>query len=229
MWEPQSAVAETGWRLVLPQLRGMDGVDETPVSSMDDYAADVIDLLDALHLHDAVIGGLSMGGYVSLAVFRHAASYFRGLVLADTRPHADTEEAAAGRTRLLALVREKGPSAVADEMVPKLLGEASLQRPEVVQKVRSLILSNSTTAIAGAITAMLTRPDSKGLLGSIHCPTLILVGEHDKLTPPSVAAELHESIAGSELVTIPGAGHLANLEQPEAFNAALARFLTHRV
>ena len=75
----------------------------------------------------------------------------------------------------------------------------------------------------------MTRPDSTPLLASIHCPTLIVVGEEDTVTPPPLSQGMHEAIAGSELVTIPRAGHLSNLEQPEAFNAALARFLTHRV
>src|SRR5438034_7515609 len=111
---------------------------------MDDYAGDVIDLLDALHIQEAVIGGLSMGGYVAFAILRHAARYFQGLILADTRSQADTPEGVEGRTRMLRLVQDKGPSASAEEMLPKLLGETTrTKRPDVVERVRSLVLSSS--------------------------------------------------------------------------------------
>jgi len=231
MWERQLALASDGWRVVVPQLRGFDGgTSDPPAAAMDDYAGDVVDLLDALHVDEAVIGGLSMGGYIAFAVLRHAARYVHALVLADTRSQADSPEAVEGRRGMLRLVHEKGPPGVADEMLPKLLGETTRRnRPEIVDEVRALVLSNSTAAIAGAIQALMTRPDSTPLLATIHVPTLILVGAEDTVTPPSAAEEMHRAIAGSELVRIPDAGHLSNLEQPEAFDAALARFLAHRV
>jgi pimeloyl-ACP methyl ester carboxylesterase len=128
------------------------------------------------------------------------------------------------------VTREKGPNAVADEMVEKLLGPTSRRdKPQLIEKVRGLILSNSIEAIAGAITALMTRPDSTPLLSSIHCPTLIVVGEEDVLTPPAMSRDLQRGIAGSELAVLRNAGHLSSLEQPDAFNAELARFLDHRV
>jgi 3-oxoadipate enol-lactonase len=231
MWERQLALADHGWRVVVPQLRGFDGGSgDPPATSVDDYAGDVIDLLDALHVQEAVVGGLSMGGYVAFAIVRHAARYVQGLVLADTKAPADTPEAIEGRRKMLQLVQDKGPAAVADEMIPKLLGETTRrERPEVVERVRALILANSAGAIAGAVRALMTRPDSTPLLQNIHVPTLVVVGEEDTVTPPVAAEQLHQSIAGSELVRVPAAGHLTNLEQPELFQAALARFLSHRV
>ena len=231
MWEGQLALAETGWHVIAPQLRGFDGGSDDPLAaSVDDYAGDVIDLLDALHVKQAVVGGLSMGGYVAFALLRAAARYVQGLILADTRSQADTPEGIAGRTRLLRLVQDRGASAVADEMIPKLLGETTrATRPAVVERVRSLALANSSDAIAGAIRALMTRPDSTPLLASIHVPTLIVVGEEDTVTPPAASEEMHRAIAGSQLVRIPQSGHLANLEQPALFHAALAAFLSHRV
>ncbi len=231
MWEPQLAMADRGWHVIAAHLRRFDGGDQDPPAvSVDDFAGDVIDLLDALRIHEAVIGGLSMGGYVALAMFRQAARYFQGLVLADTRAEADTAEGVEGRKRMLALVREKGPSAVADEMLPKLLGHTTREtRPEIVEHVRSLALSNSTEAIVGAVTALMTRPDSTPTLGNIRCPALILVGDQDIVTPPPLSEALHRGIAGSQLAVIPQAGHLSSLERPAAFNDALARFLAHRV
>lgn len=231
MWEPQLALAEHGWRIIAPHYRGMDGGDgDPPAASIDDYVGDVIDLVDALHVDDAVVAGVSMGGYVAFGLLRHAASYVRALVLADTRSQADAPEAVEGRKRMLALVRDKGAAAVADEMIPKLVGETSRrERPDVVARVRSLILPSSAAAIAGAITALMTRPDSTPQLSSIHCPTLILVGEEDTLTPLAMSQDLQRAISGSTLEVIPKAGHLASLEQPRTFNAELAQFLDHRV
>jgi 3-oxoadipate enol-lactonase len=231
MWEPQLELAGLGWRVIAPQLRGFDGAPADKfATSVDEYAADVIDLLDVLEIEQAVIGGLSMGGYVAFAILRHAASYVRALVLADTRPQADTPEGVEGRRKMLQLLADKGPSAIADTMLPKLLGDTTrAHHADIVEHVRSLVLSNSSEAIAGGIQALMTRPDSTPLLSSIHCPTLVLVGGEDTLTPPPLSEQMHRDIAGSELAVIPGAGHLSSLEKTVAFNAALARFLTHRI
>jgi len=231
MWERQLALSERGWRVIAPHFRGFDGGSgDPPAESVDDYAGDVVDLLDALHIHDAVVGGLSMGGYVAFALLRNASRYVRGLILADTKATADTPEGVEGRKRMIELVGAKGPVAVAEEMLPKLLGETTRRsRPVVVEQVRSLATSSSAEAIAGALRVLMTRPDSTPQLGSIHVPTLIVVGDEDTVTPPSAAAEMHRAIAGSELVTIPQAGHLANLEQPDQFDVAMAQFLDHRV
>ena len=229
MWEPQFVLSESGWRLVVPHLRGFDeGAAGRSATSMDDYAGDIIDLLDSLHIEQAVIGALSMGGYVTFALLRNAPSYFKGLVLADTRPQADTPEGRAGRERMITMVREKGPSSVADDMVPKLLGETTRrEHPGVVEQLREIILSNGSETIAAALTAMMRRPDSTPTLKTIKVPTLIVVGEEDTVTPPQDSVEMHNAIPGSELVRIPKAGHMANMEQPTVFNDAVARFLSH--
>jgi 3-oxoadipate enol-lactonase len=231
MWQRQLTLAEAGWHVIVPQLRGFDGgTGERQASSVDDYAGDVIDLLDSLHIDEAVIGGLSMGGYIAFAVLRHAARYVHALVLADTKSQADSPEAVEGRKRLLQTLDAHGAAGVADEMIPKLLGETTRrERPEVVAQVRELVLASSAAAIGAAIRALMSRPDSTPLLPTIHVPTLILVGVEDTVTPVANALEMQRGIAGAELVQIPAAGHLSNLEQPEAFDAALARFLSHRV
>jgi non-heme chloroperoxidase len=230
MWEPQLALAASGWRVVAPQLRGFDGGAESPASSVDDYAGDVIGLMDALHVSDAVVGGLSLGGYVAFALMRHRPRWVRALVLADTRPQADSAEAAAGRKRMLQLLTDKGPTAVAEELIPKLLGDSTrATRPDVVERVRSLVLANSSEAIAGAIRALMTRPDSTPLLPAIDCPTLIVVGDEDTLTPRQLSEEMHQAIGGSELAVVPKAGHLSSLEQPAIFNDILSRFVSYRV
>lgn len=236
MWEPQLApFADRGWHAIAPHFRGFDllewsGVDASSDTTIDDYAGDVLDLLDALHIPDAVVVGLSMGGYVALAMLRLAPRYLHGLVLADTRPQADTPDGREGRTRLARLAHERGVAAVADELLPKLVGDTTRRdRHVVVATVRELALSNSVEAVVGALSAMMTRPDSTALLASIHIPTLIIVGDQDGITPPEAAEAMQHAIAGSARAVVPGAGHLSSLENTDAFNDALARFLEHRV
>jgi pimeloyl-ACP methyl ester carboxylesterase len=231
MWEPQLALSAHGWRVIAPHLRGFDaGSGDPPASSVDDYAGDVVDLLDTLRIDQAVVGGLSMGGYVAFALLRQAPSYVQALILSNTRAPADTPDAIEGRKRMLQLVADRGVAAVVDEMIPKLVGAtARATAPDVAARVRALAESNSPEAVAGAIRALMTRPDSTPLLGSIHCPTLVVAGDEDVITPPAFAEELNRGIAGSRLVTIAQAGHLSSLEQPAIFNAEVAAFLTGRV
>jgi 3-oxoadipate enol-lactonase len=231
MWEPQLALASYGWRIIAPQLRGFDGGSEDPPgSSVDDFAGDLVDLLDTLHVKEAVIAGLSMGGYVAFALLRLAPSYVSGLILADTRSQADTPEGVEARKRMLQGLADTGVAGVVDGMLPRLLGATTLARqPELAERVRRLALANSPEAVSGGIRAMMTRPDSTPLLQTIRCPSLILVGEEDVITPPDLSEQIHIGIRGSELVRIADAGHLSSLEQPDAFNGAVARFLSHRL
>src|SRR5262249_38705067 len=155
------------------------------------------DLLDGLHIEDAVIGGLSMGGYITFALFRHAPRYFRGMILADTRAQADTPQAAEGRRRMLDGVRARGAQVAADEMLPKLVCDATrARRPALADSLPSMMLSNSGETVGGAILALMSRQDSTDLLSSIHCPTLIVVGDQDAIPPPALSEEMHRGIAG---------------------------------
>ena len=141
MWEPQLALAAHGWRVIAPQLRGFDGgTGDPPAASVDDYAGDVIDLLDALHVarcgHRRTVDGRLRD---VCAVPSRARRYVRGLILADTESQADTPEGVEGRTRMLQLLADKGPSAVADEMIPKLLGASTRASGRTIaERVRAL-------------------------------------------------------------------------------------------
>ena len=234
MWDPQFSLAERGWRLIVPELRGFgmgkEAAGDPPTTSIDDYAGDTIDLLDKLHIDTAVICGLSMGGYIAFSMFRHAPNYFRAMVLADTRSQGDSPEAVVGRRNMQQVVREKGTDAVADALLPKLVGDTTRrERPDVVEAIRSQITGNSVEGIVGALTALMTRPDSTSMLSTIRCPVQIIVGDEDAITPPPLSEQMHRDIPGSELAVIKGAGHMSNMEQPTAFNDVLARFLEHRV
>jgi pimeloyl-ACP methyl ester carboxylesterase len=230
MWRRQLEHAPDGWRFIAPDVRGF-GKTPAPASppdrlTIDDLARDVAALLDQLEIESAVIGGLSMGGYITLALFRLAPARFQGIILADTRSQADTPEGREGRCRMIELVRSRGASAVADQMLPKLLGATSVRRrPELQAEVRRMIEAAPVSAIAGALEAMMDRPDSTPELERIPCPVLVMAGEEDTLTPVADAESMQQRIMRSRLVVLPEAGHLANLESPEVFLRALADFL----
>jgi pimeloyl-ACP methyl ester carboxylesterase len=199
--------------------------------TLDDYAKDVIGLLDHLNIAQAVFIGLSMGGYTLLALYRNFPARVKAMVLADTRAQADSQEGKAGRRAMTQLAHQEGPSAIADVMLPKLLAPLTVQqRPDIVDQVRNMILQTPTAGIIVDLMAMAARPDSTDLLSRITCPTLVIVGEDDVATPVTESHYIAEHITGSTLVTIPGAGHLSNFEQPAAFNHSLQNFLTtHRL
>ncbi|MFN7917172.1 MAG: alpha/beta fold hydrolase [Vicinamibacterales bacterium] len=228
MWEPQHAIAASGWRVVMPQFRGFDcpTPDGADAQTLDDYAGDVSDLLDTLSVSRAVIGGLSMGGYVAFALYRRRPELFSGLILADTRAEADTPDARTNRQRLIALAGSGGAAAIADEMVPKLLGATTrATQPAVEARLRALIGANRPAAIQAALTGMMTRDEATSLLPAIDVPSLVIVGEEDALTPPALSRTMASALPNATLAVIPGAGHLSNLEQPQAFNAEVEGFL----
>src|SRR5262249_51805419 len=197
------------------------------VITMDTYAADVGALMDALKIEEAVIGGLSMGGYVAFAMFRQEPARFTSMLLADTKAPADTAEGRAGRVRLREILAQQGPPAIADQMLPKLLSSDASR--DVVADVRGLIETGAPAAIDAAIGALMKRPDSTPDLPRITCGALIVVGDHDAITPPSDAEVMQRAIPRSRLAVIPGAGHLSNLEQPTAFSRVLADFRLSRL
>lgn len=231
-WLPQLHRVPPGWRLIAPDVRGFRGVGQAyqdvglDTATMASHAADVLSLMNHLDIDKAVVGGLSMGGYITLAVARVAARRLDGLVLADTKAPADNEAGRAARDAMIALVTDKGPDAVADQMLPKLLGATSQRdQPELADALRTLVTRNSSEAIASAVRAMKLREDATAWLPAITCPTLVICGTEDVLTPPAESEALVSAIPHAELVLLPGAGHLSNLEAPMAFTEALSRFL----
>jgi pimeloyl-ACP methyl ester carboxylesterase len=228
MWTPQLDAAPRGWRMIAPDMAGLGQSDDVPGPPvLDDYAREVILLLDRLQITAAVVGGISLGGYVSLALARLSPERLTGLILADTRAGADSDEARHGRNRMLAALHDEGIEAVARSMLPRLVGRTTLhERPELVERVRSMILGSRGEGLARALVRLRDRPDATPTLTTIRVPTLIVVGEEDEVTPPGEAEQLRAGISHARLDTIPRAGHVSNLENAEAFTGALDRFLT---
>ena len=229
MWqgEKKALLGDGRYRLVALDWRGFGESDiTTPISTMELFADDVAGLMDLLGIQQAVLCGLSMGGYAAFAFLRKYPQRATGLLLADTRPGADSPEAQANRENVARIAETQGVTAIADLQVPRLLSEYTReQHPEVEVRVRHMIDTATPQGIAAASRGMAQRADSTGLLAGITCPTLVIVGEEDSLTPPTVAQEYASQIPGAEFVVIPQAGHLSNLEQPEIFLRAMRGFL----
>ena len=227
-WLPQLMRPPAGLRLIAPDLRGFRGAGpafeaDLDAPGIDDYGRDILELMAHLDIRDATVAGLSMGGYVALALLRLAPARVSGLLLADTRATVDTAEGKAGRDRLRAVVERDGPAGVAREMLPKLLGETTRrEQPDLEDAVRHLIESNDAGALAAAIGAMRDRPDSTSILPAVGCPVTIVCGEEDVLTPMADSEAMHAAIAGSRLIRVPRVGHLSNLEAPGVLTDALA-------
>jgi 3-oxoadipate enol-lactonase len=218
MWQPQLARVPEGWRFIAPDLTGLPRS-----TTMDGYARDVARLLDRLEIDEATIGGLSMGGYVTFALFRLASERFTGMILADTRSGADSPDGKAARANMRELLASHGPSAIADQMLPKLL--SSNAAPDLVARVRRMIEAVPPDAIDAGLAAMMERPDSTPDLPRVSSPTLVIVGERDQVTPRAEAERMHGMMPRSRLTVIPDAGHLSNLERPDEFSDALHDFL----
>ena len=227
MWEPQLRSVPKGWRLITPDLRGFGGsTSDNGTPTMDDYAVDAMGLLGELGVSRAVVGGCSMGGYATFALLKRAPDLAIGVVLSDTRMGADSPEGRANRRSMLALVDREGPSGIARDMMPKLIGETTRTTdPTVESTIRRFIKQQSPEGIRTAIQRMMDRVDATPVVSAVRVPTLVIVGEEDQLTPVEESRRLAEAIPGARLEIIPQAGHLPNLEQPDRFNVVLTRFL----
>lgn len=227
-WRPQLDRL-TAWRCLAPDLRGVHGGDPPPAGySMGVYADDLIATLDAAGARRAVCCGLSMGGYVLFELLRRHPERVLGLILCDTKAEPDTPEGKVGRDQLMQVALREGAAAIAERLLPKLIGSTTrAQRPGVAETVRAMASRLQVTGLVGALQAMKDRPDSSPLLEQIRVPTLVVCGSEDEVTPAAGMRALAQRIRGAKYVEVPEAGHLAPLERPEVVNGALENFLLH--
>ncbi|CAM3426600.1 alpha/beta fold hydrolase [Corallococcus sp. ZKHCc1 1396] len=223
-FDRQVAALSGRYRFLVPDLRGFgqSRMGEGP-TQMRRLAQDVLALLDALDIDAAVVGGVSMGGYAAMALLREDAGRVRGLMLVDTQCTADDD---AGREKREATARQalsEGTPSIIQGLVPKLV-HAGPDSP-VGREVMAMGLAASPQALAAAQRGMALRPDSKDILARFAGPTLVVVGEHDAVTPVARAKQMVDLVQGARLEVIANAAHLPNQEQPEAFNAVLDAFL----
>jgi pimeloyl-ACP methyl ester carboxylesterase len=227
MWQPLRAALPSRLELITPDFRGTPAVrlgEAQP--SLDVLADDLARALDAANVGRAIISGLSMGGYVTMAFLRRHPDRAAAVVLADTRAGADADAARANRLRIAAALDTEGTTRVlVDDVLPTLLGSTTTtSRPDVVAFVKEIVESASPRGAAWWQRAMAARPDSFDTLRAVQVPALVIVGAEDALTPPSEAQALVDALPGARLVELPAAGHLSAVETPEPFAAALVEF-----
>ena len=230
MWDPQrGSLRSMGVRVIAPDLRGFGASESGPPGplTMEQHADDLVALLDVLGVSEPVVFvGLSMGGYVGFALWRRHPERVRAFVFADTRASADTATAREDRLRIARLAEEfDSPQPAIDSMLPRLLSPHLRAGSPPERLVRGMMAGSSAQAVANGQRGLAARADSSPTLSTITVPTLVIVGEHDVLTPPDESRLIAEGIPNARLVTIDQAGHMSNLENPEGFNDALLAFV----
>ncbi len=170
--------------------------------------------------------GLSMGGYVAMEIMREAPERVGRLALLDTNARADTPEQTERRNFLIDLTRKKGFRKVPHLLYPGFVHEKREEDETLKAIVVDMAMDTGPDAFIRQQTALINRIDARPRLGEIACPTLVLVGDGDRLTPPEISREIHGHIPGSELAIIEGSGHLSTLEEPDKVTARLRDFLT---
>jgi pimeloyl-ACP methyl ester carboxylesterase len=229
MWEPQLGRLRARARVIVPDLRGFGASEASPSGplGMDQHADDLSALLDVLDIQQPVVYcGLSMGGYIAFAFWKRHRERVAALVLADTRATPDgTEE----RQRRLAMAdeveRSGSPHAALELMLPRLFAPSLWQGAPARELVRAMIASTSPQTIADGARGVAARPDSLDVLPGIDVPTLVIVGEHDLITPPPESQLMVDRLPNARLEVLAGVGHMSNIENADEFNAALTGFL----
>jgi pimeloyl-ACP methyl ester carboxylesterase len=171
------------------------------------------------------LAGLSMGGYIAFAMLRRAPERIAKLALLDTSARPDLPEQTEGRKKFIAMAEAGKLSEVVDTLAPRFLHRDRRDDPELNRLIRDMAAETGVQGFVRQVTAIMKRPDSRPLLASIACPTLVLVGDGDELTPPEFSKEIAAGIPGARLAVVPHCGHLSTVEQPDAVNAALAEWL----
>jgi pimeloyl-ACP methyl ester carboxylesterase len=228
IWEAQWEGLHQHARVIAPDLRGF-GESEMVAGTTDisTYADDVHEFLQAMAIEQpAVIAGLSMGGYIALAYARKYGAHVAGLILANTKATPDSAEGKAGRDKNIVVAQEKGAGAIAEGMLPKMFApQTYTSNTGLVEQAKRIMESSTVPGIVGALGAMRDRPDALDVLSNTNVPTLILAGADDALMPMAEQEKMKQAARNSTLVVIPDAGHLSCMEQPDAFNNAVAEFL----
>lgn len=213
-------------RVIVPDLPGFGRSSAAGDFTIASLADDLRAFLAQIEAVPCVLAGLSMGGYIALEFARRHPSDLRGLMLIDTRAESDSPETRANRDRMIDIARSRGVRAIAEQMLPKMLAEATAHAtPAVVQRLRQIMESQPVDTICRALAAMRDRDDLTDALTTIDLPTLIIVGEYDVITPPALAERMHAALNRSWLATIEGSGHMPSIEQPEQVTRAIARLL----
>ena len=226
-WQPQIDALKLNYRVIAYDHRGYgqseEGIEDF---SMELFADDLISLMDNLEIPEAVVCGLSMGGYVVLNAVQRYPTRFKGIILCDTQCVADTTEARDKRFKAIELIRGGGKEKYAEELIKKLFYHETISSgKEVVNDVRNMILNTDAEVMARTLKALALRKETCSGLSELDVPALIICGREDQITPVVQHDRMQLAINGAELKIIDRAGHLSNLEEPEVFNNLVSEFL----
>lgn len=227
MWEPQMKALPNTIRAITYDVRGHGQSDVGDGQySIEFFVDDFMALLDHLVISRAVVCGLSMGGYIALRAFERHPDRSKGLILCDTRSEADPNEGRVKRSASIKAVKTDGVDAFAEGFVKAVFAEETFRtNPGAIEMIKKQIRANSPIGIAGTLLALASRTDTTDVLPRINVPTLILVGEHDKITPPSASQAMKDKIKNSELHILKHAAHMSNIENADEFNSHVTGFL----
>jgi 3-oxoadipate enol-lactonase len=227
MWNPQVRSLAGCARIITYDIRGHGS------SSVGDgqftvemFVDDLVALLDSFSIKQAVLCGLSLGGYIALRAIERFPERICGLILCDTKSEADSNEAKIRRTAMIKAVKTEGVRIFAEEFVKTVFWERNFERsPQTIDFIKNIIRKNSSLGICGTLLALASRTDTTHILSSIGIPACIITGEYDRLTPVTTAQDMHRAIKGSELYILSNAGHMSNLENTQDFNESIIAFL----
>ena len=228
MWQPQlSPLAKAGYRVIAPDLRGFGGSEASAGGySMDGFADDLIALLDALQIRRAVVGGMSMGGYILMNLLERHPERIAAACFIATRSSADDEAGRERRSAMAAEAERLGANPIIKIFAELLFAPQSAQtRPELIARVTSWMRDTHPRALAGGLLAMKDRKDYTPLLPGFAHPSLVIAGAEDRAASPGAVELLTAGLPCCQSRIIAAAGHMVNMEQPEAFNGALLQLL----
>jgi pimeloyl-ACP methyl ester carboxylesterase len=227
MWAQQIKRLKESYYCIAYDVRGLG---DTPPGdgqfTMEMFVDDLISVMDGLDLDKPVVTGFSMGGYITLRAVEREPDRFSSLVLCDTKAEADDDAGRIKRAGAINTIDKDGMEKFASDFVPMTFGKnAPRDIPESYNTILEQAINESPIGVKGCLLAMAARTDTSPVLENIQVPTLLLVGEEDTLTPPSVMQEMHEKIRDSELITVPGAGHMTPIEKPAIVAQSMEDFL----
>ncbi len=228
MWRPQAeALSKTGCRVITPDLRGFgESESGSDTVSMDVYADDIVALLDHLGIDKAVVGGMSMGGYVLLNLLERYPDRVAAPLFIVTKAGGDDEAGKARRTALAEAARSQGSLPVAEAFRSVLFAPVTLaDDPGLVNEVFGWMRATAPFGAAAGLIAMRDRKDYTTLLDAFGQPALVICADQDQAIPQDNSRIIAEGLPDAKLCVIPGGGHMVNLEQPQAFNKAVVEFM----
>lgn len=228
IWDLQVENLKSCNRVIVFDIRGFGkSSSDHRQPSMDLFADDLIQFMDALQIKKAIVGGLSMGGYIVLNAIKRFPQRFKAIILSDTQCIADSSEGREKRQKTIEHINTYGLSSFTESFVKNIFSPFSiLHQNEAVEKIRHIILATPVRIVTSTIATLAHREETCSILAKIVVPTLVICGKEDVVTPPAQSEMIACNIAGSVLHLIDNAGHLSNIEQPKIFNQHLKNFVS---